>query len=222
MYKFYNKNITYLIEPFGVSYIIKEKFKMKKGFTLAEVLITLVIIGVIAAMTIPTLMNSTNQQEFRVGLKKAVSAINQAMSLNYALEGKSIGDSELTSSAEVVSNLFKKRMSVITTQTSNAAFATSSDVTPGSDNVFYTADGMRFALGAIGTGTLDTETNENYYGYMIIDVNGEKGPNTLTTDSAAPRDTYVATVYGNRIVAGKAGDNTGASKATREVMFDKK
>ena len=52
---------------------------MKKlGFTLAEVLITLVIIGVIAAMTVPTLMNNTNAQEFRSALKKAISVANQA------------------------------------------------------------------------------------------------------------------------------------------------
>lgn len=37
-------------------------FRIKKGFTLAEVLITLGIIGVVAAMTIPVLMNSTNDQ----------------------------------------------------------------------------------------------------------------------------------------------------------------
>ena len=59
---------------------------MKKlGFTLAEVLITLVIIGVIAAMTVPTLMNNTNAQEFRSALKKAISGANQALTLNYAL-----------------------------------------------------------------------------------------------------------------------------------------
>ena len=50
---------------------------MKKlGFTLAEVLITLVIIGVIAAMTIPTLMNNTNSQEFRSAFKKAIILMN--------------------------------------------------------------------------------------------------------------------------------------------------
>ena len=195
---------------------------MKKGFTLAEVLITLVIIGVIAAMTIPTLMNSTNQQEFRTGLKKAISTVNQAMSLNYALEGKQVGDETLNSAANVVDNLFKKRMSVISTQTSGAAFATVTGVTPSTDNVFYTADGMRFAIGTIGTGTLDATSDENYYGFMIIDVNGEKGPNTLTTDSTAPRDTYVATLYGTRIVAGKTGTNDDEDKAAREVMFDKK
>ncbi len=35
-----------------------------KGFTLAEVLITLVIIGVIAAVTIPVVMQNTQKQEY--------------------------------------------------------------------------------------------------------------------------------------------------------------
>ena len=51
----------------------------KSGFTLAEVLITLVIIGVIAAMTIPTLLSNTNKQETKTALKKAMSIINQAI-----------------------------------------------------------------------------------------------------------------------------------------------
>ena len=37
----------------------------KFGFTLAEVLITLVIIGVIAAMTIPTMINNLQRNELR-------------------------------------------------------------------------------------------------------------------------------------------------------------
>jgi len=35
----------------------------KKGFTLAEILITLTVIGVVAALTIPTLLQNTNQAE---------------------------------------------------------------------------------------------------------------------------------------------------------------
>nr|MBP7211932.1 type II secretion system protein [bacterium] len=35
----------------------------KSAFTLAEVLITLGIIGVVAAMTIPTLMNKTSEAQ---------------------------------------------------------------------------------------------------------------------------------------------------------------
>ncbi len=58
-----------------------------KAFTLAEVLITLVIIGVIAAMTVPSLMNNTNKKENIVRYKKAISTINQALNRNYALYG---------------------------------------------------------------------------------------------------------------------------------------
>ena len=36
---------------------------MKKGFTLAEVLITLAIIGVVAALTIPAVIHKYQQQE---------------------------------------------------------------------------------------------------------------------------------------------------------------
>jgi len=50
----------------------------KKGFTLAEVLITLGIIGMIAEMTIPTLMNNVGNQVFKVGLKKSYSVLSQA------------------------------------------------------------------------------------------------------------------------------------------------
>lgn len=52
---------------------------MKKiGFTLAEVLITLGIIGVVAALTIPNLLNQTNDTELKTAWKKAYSELNQA------------------------------------------------------------------------------------------------------------------------------------------------
>ncbi len=197
---------------------------MKKGFTLAEVLITLVIIGVIAAMTIPTLMNSTNNQEFRVGLKKAISTLNQAMSLNYALEGTQVGTtSTLTSASDIVNNLFKKRMSVITTQTTGTAFAsTNAPFTATNDELFYTADGMRFAITTF-SGEYDPVADQMYYGLVLIDVNGDKAPNTVCTNANAPTDTYVATMYGNRVVAGNMKNQTdAASIAAQQIIFDKK
>jgi len=48
------------------------------GFTLAEVLITLGIIGIVAAMTIPTLINQTKHAEYVTALKKASSVLSQA------------------------------------------------------------------------------------------------------------------------------------------------
>ena len=57
------------------------------AFTLAEVLITLVIIGVIAAITVPTLINKTNNQEYVSKLKKTYSTLAQATNLIIAEEG---------------------------------------------------------------------------------------------------------------------------------------
>ena len=52
--------------------------KKRFGFTLAEVLITLGIIGVVAAMTIPTLIQNTNSIKFVTQFKKTISTLSQA------------------------------------------------------------------------------------------------------------------------------------------------
>ena len=54
----------------------------KKAFTLAEVLITLGIIGVVAAMTIPNLIASYQKRQTVVRLKKAYSVMQQAIRLS--------------------------------------------------------------------------------------------------------------------------------------------
>lgn len=51
----------------------------KKGFTLAEVLITLSIIGVVAALTISGLVREYQFHQFHVQFKKTYSEINQAV-----------------------------------------------------------------------------------------------------------------------------------------------
>lgn len=52
---------------------------MRRGFTLAEVLITLGIIGIVAAMTMPTLIAKYQKQVTVTALKKAYSVISQAV-----------------------------------------------------------------------------------------------------------------------------------------------
>lgn len=55
--------------------------KKREAFTLAEVLITLGIIGVVAALTIPTLVNNYRKKQFETGLKKEYSVLLQALDM---------------------------------------------------------------------------------------------------------------------------------------------
>ena len=60
---------------------------MRKGFTLSEVLITLGIIGVLAAVTLPTLVQNHKKKEVATKLKKIYSVMNQAINLSVAEHG---------------------------------------------------------------------------------------------------------------------------------------
>ena len=203
---------------------------MKKlGFTLAEVLITLVIIGVIAAMTVPTLMNNTNAQEFRSALKKSISGVNQALTLHYALEG--LGAQDYDSATDLIDDLFKKRMNVVdgayTSGYTIQNHTGGAGCTPtANNNAFTTQDGIVFCIkdwavsdGDDATGqnavcnSYNTKACTNAAYNLYIDVNGEKNPNRATKNSAQPRDQYWANIYNQKVVP--YGD------ATQEVMFDK-
>ena len=84
---------------------------MKKAFTLAEVLITLGIIGVVAAMTMPSLTTKVKDTELKSRAKKAYSAISQAVQLYQAKNGTP-GDStslfDINKTSAEVSEEFSK------------------------------------------------------------------------------------------------------------------
>lgn len=61
------------------SYKFMKFFNNKSAFTLAEVLITLGIIGVVAAMTIPGLIANIKNAHHRIAYRKAYSSLNQAI-----------------------------------------------------------------------------------------------------------------------------------------------
>ncbi len=119
--------------------------RFKKGFTLAEVLITLAIIGVVAAISIPSVISNTQQQEFKTGLRKAVSVLNSAITMNMAIDGESPYDN-----ADLWHYL-QRHMSVmksgVTPYKYNYKLQGSNMTGHGSDNrAFYTTDGMRFEM----------------------------------------------------------------------------
>lgn len=65
-----------------------------KAFTLAEVLITLGIIGIVAALTLPALINQKQTKELQVGLEKGYSLISQVLQMMEYGEGKKITPTE--------------------------------------------------------------------------------------------------------------------------------
>ena len=146
----------------------------KKAFTLAEVLITLAIIGVVASITIPSVIVNTQQNEFKTGLKKAVSVLNQAITMTQALDGVSPYDISMStfdvarvdgvatgkypaSSIEELSNnslysVLSKHMSLIKT---TGAFVNGKENNGVANRqyaniAFYTTDGMRFEIPVVG------------------------------------------------------------------------
>ena len=55
-----------------------------RAFTLAEVLITIGIIGTVAALTIPTLISNVNSQHYKAMFKKSIATLNQAGRMSQA------------------------------------------------------------------------------------------------------------------------------------------
>jgi prepilin-type N-terminal cleavage/methylation domain-containing protein len=61
----------------------KSNIKIKNfvAFTLAEVLITLAIIGVVAALTVPTVIRNYQERQTVAALKKAYAHLSQAFNM---------------------------------------------------------------------------------------------------------------------------------------------
>lgn len=61
---------------------------MRKGFTLAEVLITIGIIGVVSALTIPSLIAEYKEKQIVTRVKKEYSMLSQAVRMMIAYNGQ--------------------------------------------------------------------------------------------------------------------------------------
>ena len=92
---------------------MKLKVLEKTAFTLAEVLITLGIIGVVAALTLPALIQNNRNKELQTGLKKAYSVISQALDMYQAETGErlkadgSLGNQQLGKNLKKYFNIIK-------------------------------------------------------------------------------------------------------------------
>ena len=67
-----------LLEDFLLRFFVKSKRSINRAFTLAEVLITIMIVGIISVLTVPTLQRNANMARFSTELKKVLSTLNNA------------------------------------------------------------------------------------------------------------------------------------------------
>lgn len=163
---------------------MQHKFKLfrpsiicKLGFTLAEVLITLGIIGVVAEMTIPTVMSNIQDQTYKASWKKAFSIINQA-TLQIATDN---GTSSLAGSfvdTPTTLNLYSGKLKVINKCLSSCTFA---GAAAAYNSVITLVDGSMLMLGAIDTNCSTawgpTNFGQSLCAEFYVDTNGAKPPN---------------------------------------------
>ena len=174
--------------------------QFNKAFTLAEVLITLVIIGVIAAMTIPTAINNYRKQVYVSGLKKVYAELSQATNRIISEEGNpkaSIGGWALSS--EHIYQMYKKYL-IKAKECSNETRCLLADKSMVYEKLhggnFWTADRTDTRKLILADGTymvIDSDVSStcgrnlnpvanDYCTWIGVDINGAKGPNTLGRD----------------------------------------
>lgn len=173
------------------------------AFTLAEVLITIGIIGIVASLTIPTLISNYQNQANVSSLKKFYTSMNQALQL-YAAEQGSPGNLRLanlfdssddeTMTIERLSKYLKiqkncgtgtgcfpsLRYKLLNGNTTSGPYPDAET----SMNRFILADGTLVELNQNGYNNCSSNNNDKTKScaVLMIDVNGFKGPNIVGRD----------------------------------------
>lgn len=87
--------------------------KVKCGFTLSEVLLVLSVIGVVAALTIPTLTQNIGKDQYAVALKKQFSTLSQAFMMIQADNGGSVTGGPFNGNNNTMLNAFAAKLNLL-------------------------------------------------------------------------------------------------------------
>ena len=191
---FSRKRVAFTLAE-GATHVDTCDGKRKIAFTLAEVLITLGIIGVVASLTLPSVIHQYRKKALETQFKTAYSFVNQAL----VMTKQDLGSNSLFDDYTVYNskqgyvyanefkNAFYKRLKVV----GNATLK-STDYSIYSDgNIKRYTSGDRFTFTTpdklLENGmTIRASVAGNYDGskyiQFVVDINGNKGPNRMGHD----------------------------------------
>ena len=200
------------------------------AFTLSEVLITLGIIGVVAALTIPNVVKNYQKKQTIVMLRRAYTNLQTAIRMsvaengdiaNWDLIGTNTNDYPTPAQKEeFVQKYFLPYFKTAKFYTNNNGLWR-----------YKLINGVNkgFWVPAIlcNDGSLYSFTMQNNYIWIIMDINGSKGPNKMG------RDIFVAGIYFNELkkyntirfwgakdsILNKTTDNYGCNKQSNDQNY---
>ena len=169
----------------------------KRAFTMAEVLITLGIIGIVAAMTLPTVINNIQDKQFRTMFKKQFSIISQAFQMVYLDDGEEIQFEDWREMVYYICKIGTK----LNAEQSGLKCDEISQMTPDDNFGNHVEHKFRWHENEkwYNAKKLPMKSNSGYwymtfylpdgawinfncYRYVFVDVNGAKNPNTVGRD----------------------------------------
>lgn len=191
------------------------------GFTLAEVLITIGVIGVVAAITIPALMHDTQDKDLRTSFKSIYSDITHATQLIQLDNGGTLANS--FSGISDARDKYAEKLKVVKTCNNSATDGcwanTWYEFGTGVSHSAPNLPGLQLSNGAYlifedyfssscdssGSNVSTNTTLSNVCSDMVIDVNGPKMPNKIG------RDIFYVWILSNGLIPwGTNSEKTGA------------
>lgn len=156
--------------------------KKLKGFTLAEVLITLTLIGVVAALTMPSLNVNVQKQQAGPAFMKAINSLESVHKMAlHDYNARNFDDIHNAGDEPEFDYL-----NLLRTYLSGNIIEADLDGDPATseDRVFVSSDGMAFWLGTTsGTAANPSPNQTGNYFTILIDINGlDKAPNETGKD----------------------------------------
>ena len=155
-----------------------KKQQKLNAFTLAETLITLMVIGVIAVVTIPALKDHSDEVKYVTAIKKAYSSVSSATA---AIEAKKSDAYFWNFMAPQTIDWYKETVNSIPNPDPSHTSWPIIDFNGTNDDTFtpslWTADGMAWMFRDPGSGMPGSRG-----GWIVVDTNGAKQPNTRGID----------------------------------------